>query len=245
MQLIPAIDIRNGECVRLIQGDPDRQIDYSNSPVDIARDFVRAGAEKIHVVDLDGALEGTSSNEQVVAEIVEAVPVKIELGGGIRTLDRMKFWLDLGVHQVILGTVAVQQPELVQKAIETFGSDSIIVGVDAREGKVATHGWKSVSEVQDTEFAQTMTGFGVNRFVYTAIETDGMLTGPNLKALRNFAGSTDAIVTASGGIGNIEDLKILLDAGIRNVDSVIAGRAIYENALDVSEAVQELKKVKN
>ncbi|HKJ67637.1 MAG TPA: 1-(5-phosphoribosyl)-5-[(5-phosphoribosylamino)methylideneamino]imidazole-4-carboxamide isomerase [bacterium] len=242
MQLIPAIDIRDGACVRLLQGDPDQQINYaSGSPVEVARHFATSGAEKIHVIDLDGAIEGTSLNERVVEEILDAVPVKIELGGGIRSLERMRFWLNLGIGQVILGTVAVTRPELLDAAIREFGAERIIVGIDARDGKVATHGWQSVSAETDVDFARQMIELGVRRFVYTAIETDGMLAGPNLDALERFAESVDATVTASGGIRDLSDIRILQQAGIPRVDSVIVGRAIYEGTLDVAEAVAVLQ----
>ncbi len=242
MQLIPAIDIRDGTCVRLLQGDPDHQIDYSSSPVEIARQFDAAGAHKIHVIDLDGAVEGTSSNERVVEQLLEAVPAKIELGGGIRSLERMRFWLDLGVHQIILGTLAVTQPELVEAAIAEFGAEHIIIGIDARDGNVATHGWQAVSAETDVIFARKMIAMGVRRFVYTAIETDGMLEGPNLDALTRFAGSVNAAVTASGGIRDFSDIRKLQQAEIPNVDGVIVGRAIYEKRLDVAEAIEALNK---
>ncbi len=240
MLLIPAIDIRNGQCVRLLQGDPDLQIDYDPSPVRIARNFSSAGAEKIHVIDLDGAIKGKSSNQEVVQQILGEVSLEIELGGGIRDLNRIEFWLEVGVAQVILGTVAVTEPDLVEQAIRIFGSDHIIVGVDARDGKVATHGWQSVSVVSDDRFARQMEERGVVRFIYTAIETDGMLSGPNLEALRRFAGSTDAAVTASGGIRNMKDLLTLESENIPGIDSVIVGRAIYEKQIDVQKAIRML-----
>lgn len=242
MQLIPAIDIRDGVCVRLLQGDPYQQITYGNSPVEVAQRFHAAGAARIHVVDLDGAIEGNSSNDVVVQEMVEAVPVDIELGGGIRTLAGIDFWLERGVSQVILGTTAVEQPDLVAEAVRQFGAQRIIVGIDARDGRVATRGWQAESEETDIDFARQMGERGVQRFIYTAIETDGMMAGPNLEALRRFAGSTTARVTASGGIRNLDDVLRLRQKDIAGIDSVIAGRAIYENRLDVAEAFRMLQK---
>lgn len=240
MQLIPAIDIRDGVCVRLLQGDPARQITYGATPADIARQFYQAGASRIHVVDLDGAIEGASANEGVVRELVEAVPVEVELGGGIRTLDGIGFWLECGVSQVILGTAVVERPDLAAEAVGEFGAGHIIVGIDARDGRVATHGWQTESGETDTAFAGRMAGMGVERFIYTAIETDGMMAGPNLEALRRFAEATTGRVTASGGIRHLEDILQLEREAIPGIDSVIAGRAIYENRLDVARAFRVL-----
>lgn len=240
MQLIPAIDIRGGKCVRLSQGDPSRQTDYSDSPVQIARQFADAGATKIHVVDLDGALEGESENQAVIRDIVDSVPAKIELGGGIRSLEHIENWLSLGVNEVILGTVSVKEPEIVRTAVDAFGSQHIVVGVDARDGKVATHGWQKVSNESATDFARTMEQMGITRFIFTAIETDGMMTGPAVESLKIFAEATDATVTASGGVRNIDDVLTLRDLEPYGVDSVIAGKAIYEGKLDVAQAVELL-----
>lgn len=242
MQLIPAIDIRGGKCVRLTQGDPSRQTDYSDSPVQIAQQFADAGAEKIHVVDLDGAIEGESENQAVIRDIVDSVPAKIELGGGIRALEHIENWLTIGVHEVILGTVSVKEPEIVRTAVDAFGSQHVVVGVDARDGKVATHGWQKVSGETATDFARKMEDMGVRRFIFTAIETDGMMTGPALDSLRAFAESTTAAVTASGGVRNIDDVLSLRDLESSGVDSVIAGKAIYEGELNVAEAIQLLSR---
>jgi len=240
MQLIPAIDIRDGVCVRLLQGDPARQITYGATPADVARQFYQAGASRIHVVDLDGAIAGVSANEGVVRELVEAVPVEVELGGGIRTLDGIGFWLERGVSQVILGTAVVEQPDLAAEAVREYGAGHIIVGIDARDGRVATHGWQTESGETDTAFAGRMADMGVERFIYTAIETDGMMAGPNLAALRRFAEATAGRVTASGGIRHLEDILELEREAIPGIDSVIAGRAIYENRLDVARAFRVL-----
>ncbi len=244
MQLIPAIDIRGGICVRLTQGDPSRQTNYSDSPVQIAQQFADAGAKKIHVVDLDGAIEGESENRAVIRDIIDSVLANIELGGGIRNLEHIENWLAIGVHEVILGTVSVKEPEIVRTAVDTFGSQHVVVGVDARDGKVATHGWQKVSGETATDFGRKMEDMGIRRFIFTAIETDGMMIGPAMDSLRKFAEVTTATVTASGGVRNIEDVLALRDLESSGVDSVITGKAIYEGELDVAEAIQLLSREK-
>ncbi len=240
MELIPAIDIRHGKCVRLVQGDPDRETQYDTSPLEVVRQYSDAGVSRIHLVDLDGAIEGTTSNEGIIREIVRESDMDIELGGGIRSLKRIAFWLNTGVSQVILGTVAVREPELVEEAVERFGSGSIIVGIDVKTGKVATHGWKETSDLTANRFASQMEKSGVERFIFTAIETDGMMKGPNMKALQRFAAGTRGSVTASGGVRNLNDLLALTSLEQYGVDSAIVGKAIYEGALDVAEAVERL-----
>jgi len=243
MQLIPAIDIKDGQCVRLKQGKSESQTVYDTSPVLVAKKFYEAGATKIHIVDLDGAFEGQSNNGTIISEILSEIPVEIELGGGIRTLANIESWLQQGVHQVILGTVAVQSPELVKEAIQQFSVNRIIVGIDTHNGLVATHGWQQSSDLQDIEFAKTMTEIGVRRFIYTAIHTDGMMTGPAIPELKRFSSATSAKVTASGGVGNLEDVTALKSLEKYGVDSVIAGRAIYEGTLDLEKAVSALNGV--
>ncbi|MCF7803131.1 MAG: 1-(5-phosphoribosyl)-5-[(5-phosphoribosylamino)methylideneamino]imidazole-4-carboxamide isomerase [Candidatus Marinimicrobia bacterium] len=240
MQLIPAIDIRGGKCVRLRQGDPNEQTIFDESPLKVGRQFVEAGATKIHIVDLDGAIENKSQNVSIIQELAEELPVKIELGGGIRSFETIEFWLDAGINQVILGTIAVEKPVVVKKAVEAFGAAHIIVGIDTKGGNAATHGWQSISERSAVEFAQKLTDAGVERFIYTAIETDGMMTGPSLKELSRFAREVPAKVTASGGIRNLDDVLSLLEYEEDGIDSVIIGRAIYEGKIDVAETVKAL-----
>lgn len=241
MQLIPAIDIRDGQCVRLKQGKSESQTVYDASPVRVAKRFYEAGATKIHIVDLDGAFERESNNGTIISEILSEIPVEIELGGGIRTLANIESWLQQGVHQVILGTVAVQRPVLVEDAVTQFTANQIIVGIDTHKGMVATHGWQQSSDLRATEFAKTMTDIGVRRFIYTAIHTDGMMTGPAIPELKRFSSATPAKVTASGGVRNFEDVTALKSLEKYGVDSVIAGRAIYEGTLDLEKAVSALK----
>lgn len=241
MRVIPAIDLRNGKCVRLKQGRVSEQTVYDEHPENIARKFYTAGATRIHVVDLDGAFEGKSRNGESIRRIIDAAPVEIELGGGIRKLDHIRFWLDQGVTQVILGTAAVENSDMVQEAVSQFGAEKIIIGIDTNNGMVATHGWQKTSETRDTEFARQMAEYGVFRFIYTAIHTDGMLTGPAIDDLTRFARSIDAKVTASGGIKDLESLRALQSLEQFGVDSAITGRAIYEGTLDLHEAIRSLR----
>lgn len=241
MQIIPAIDIRHGQCIRLRQGDPGEQTRYVFSPVRMAQKFYQAGAKKIHIVDLDGAFTGESENEKTVFRILKEVPVEVELGGGIRSLRRIEKWLQWGVHQVILGTVAVEQPDLVTEAIKQYGDHRIIVGIDSRNGKTAVRGWQSVTEIVATDVALKMVDSGVTQFIFTDIARDGMLAGPNLTALREFAESVPATITASGGVRNTHDIRMLRRKTPLNVKSVIVGKAIYEDQFDLAEAIKNGK----
>lgn len=245
MELIPAIDIRDQKCVRLRQGDPGEQTIFDESPLKVAREFVEAGAIKIHIVDLDGAIDNASHNVSVIRQIVDELPVKVELGGGIRSFKTIQSWLDAGIDQVILGTVAVENPTVVKKAVESFGADRIIVGIDTKGGNAATHGWQSISDRSAIEFAQKLTEVDVSRFIYTAIETDGMMSGPSLEELSEFAESVPAKVTASGGVRNLDDILALREYESLGIDSVIVGRAIYEGKVNVAETVQALAGEKN
>ncbi len=241
MQLIPAIDIRGGRCVRLQQGQPEKQTVYESSPADVAQTFYTAGATRIHIVDLDGAFEGRSKNQKIVTDILAEIPVEIELGGGIRNLSDIEYWLKRGIHSVILGTAAVQSPELVEEAISEFSPDRILIGMDTNNGFIATHGWQQFSEIRDTDFAEVMANFGVERFIYTAIHTDGMMSGPAISELKRFARSTPARVTASGGVRSLADVTALQSLEKYGVDSVIAGRALYEGSLDLEQSIRALK----
>ena len=241
MRIIPAIDIRDGRCVRLRQGRASDETVYNQQPENVAREFYDAGASKIHLVDLDGAFDGESDNGKIIERVISSVPVDLELGGSIRSLKHIEFWLKKGINQVILGTVAVQQPDVVRDAVIQFGADKIIVGIDTDDGKVATHGWRESSNLRDTEFAGRMCEFGVVRFIYTAIHTDGMLSGPAFGEIERFAKAGPARVTASGGVRNLEDLSALQSLEEYGVDSVIAGRSIYERTMDLREAVTFLE----
>ena len=240
MKIIPAIDLKNGRCVRLIQGKEDQETVYGEDPVEIALSFEEQGAEQIHLVDLDGAFRGESKNLEQVDRIAQAVKVPLELGGGIRSLDDISRVFDLGVSYVIIGTIAVKNPKILEEAIQTFGNQ-LILGLDAKDGKVAVSGWVEITEFSDEEFAIQWKQFGIDRVIYTDIARDGMLTGPNLSSLRRMAISTGLKVTASGGVSSLDDLKQLARLKRDGVDEVIVGKAIYERQLDLREACLWLK----
>ncbi|MGB0485939.1 MAG: 1-(5-phosphoribosyl)-5-[(5-phosphoribosylamino)methylideneamino]imidazole-4-carboxamide isomerase [bacterium] len=240
MKIIPAIDLKNGRCVRLIQGKEDQETVYGEDPVEIALSFEEQGAEQIHLVDLDGAFRGESKNLEQVKRIAQAVKVPLELGGGIRSLDDISRVFDFGVSFVIIGTIAVKNPKILEEAIERFGNQ-LILGLDAKDGKVAVSGWVEITEFSDEEFAIQWKQFGIDRVIYTDIARDGMLTGPNLSSLRRMAISTGLKVTASGGVSSLDDLKQLAELERDGVDEVIVGKAIYERQLDLREACLWLK----
>ena len=240
MKIIPAIDLKNGRCVRLIQGKEDQETVYREDPVETALSFEEQGAEQIHLVDLDGAFRGESKNLEQVERIAQAVKVPLELGGGIRSLDDISRVFDLGVSFVVIGTIAVKNPKILEEAIERFGNQ-LILGLDAKDGKVAVSGWVEITEISDEEFAIQWKQFGIDRVIYTDIARDGMLTGPNLSSLRRMAISTGLKVTASGGVSSLDDLKQLAELERDGVDEVIVGKAIYERQLDLREACLWLK----
>ena len=240
MKIIPAIDLKNGRCVRLIQGKEDQETVYGEDPVETALNFEEQGAEQIHLVDLDGAFRGESKNLEQVKRIAQAVKVPLELGGGIRSLDDISRVFDFGVSFVIIGTIAVKNPKILEEAIERFGNQ-LILGLDAKDGKVAVSGWVEITEFSDEEFAIQWKQFGIDRVIYTDIARDGMLTGPNLSSLRRMAISTGLKVTASGGVSSLNDLKQLAELERDGVDEVIVGKAIYERQLDLREACLWLK----
>jgi phosphoribosylformimino-5-aminoimidazole carboxamide ribotide isomerase len=232
MILYPAIDIRGGRCVRLIEGDFDRETVYDSDPSVAARRWVEAGAEWLHVVDLDGAVAGRPVNGQAVAEIRAAVNVSIQLGGGLRLSSDLEDAFNAGVDRAILGTVALRDPELVTSAVARWG-DRIAVGLDARDGRLATDGWLGQTDTGAVEVALRLAGNGVRHFVYTDIRRDGTLTGPNLQGLSELIDQIDADVIASGGIASLADLKAVATAG---ASGAIIGRALYDGRIDLTEA---------
>jgi phosphoribosylformimino-5-aminoimidazole carboxamide ribotide isomerase len=233
MILYPAIDIRGGRCVRLIEGDFDRETAYDSDPSLAARRWVEAGAEWLHIVDLDGAVEGRPINREAVAQIRASVDVSIQLGGGLRQLTDLEDAFDAGVDRVILGTVALRDPELVISAVARWG-DRIAVALDARDGRLATNGWLGQTDTSAVEMAQQLAQRRVRHFIYTDIRRDGTLSGPNLEGLNELVEKVDADVTASGGIASIEDIEAVAAAG---ATGAIVGRALYDGRVDLAEAV--------
>lgn len=237
MEIIPAIDLLDGRCVRLYQGDYDRSQVFHQNPVEMARSWVDRGATRLHIVDLDGAKTGSVVNRQVIEAIALSVSVPIQVGGGLRDFDTVSQLLARGIQQAILGTVAVENPSLVQQLCREFPG-RIIVGIDARNGKVATKGWLETSEVLATDLAPQMAKFGAAGIIYTDIHRDGTLTGPNYDALRELAATVDIPIIASGGVSSITDLLSLLALEPLGVKSVIIGQALYTGKISLKEAIQ-------
>jgi phosphoribosylformimino-5-aminoimidazole carboxamide ribotide isomerase len=239
MLIIPAIDLKDGACVRLRQGLMDDSTVFSDDPVSMAKRWVEAGTRRLHLVDLNGAFAGEPVNGEVVTAIAAAYPdLPIQIGGGIRNLETIEHYVKAGVSYVIIGTKAVKQPEFVAEACQAFPG-KVIVGLDAKDGLVATDGWAEVSEVKATDLARQFESDGVSSIVYTDIARDGMMQGVNVEATVIMAQASSIPVIASGGITNIEDIRALAAQAHQGICGAITGRAIYEGTLDVSEA-QEL-----
>ncbi len=239
MDIIPAIDLLEGRCVRLYQGDYAQSQVFNDNPVEVAKQWADQGATRIHVVDLDGAKVGQPVNNKAIEAIVKAVSVPVQVGGGLRDRIGVTKMLDAGVQQVILGTVAVEEPQIVEALCAEFSSQ-IIVGIDARKGWVATHGWLETSEVMATDLAKQMSKLGAAAIIYTDILRDGTLIGPNLDALRELANSISIPIIASGGVSSMTDLLSLLALEPLGVSGVIVGRAIYTGDISLREAVQAI-----
>jgi phosphoribosylformimino-5-aminoimidazole carboxamide ribotide isomerase len=236
--LFPAIDLKDGRCVRLLYGDMDRATVYGEDPAAQARDFERAGFRWLHLVDLNGAVEGRPVNAPAVEAILKAVSLPVQLGGGIRDLTSIEAWLDKGVRRVILGTLALRDPDLVREACRRFPG-RIVVGIDARGGRVAVEGWVETSSVTVADLARRFEDAGVAAVVYTDIDRDGALTGVNVEATAALARATAIPVIASGGVASLDDLRALKASGAP-LEGVISGRALYDGRLDPRAALELL-----
>ncbi len=237
MELIPAIDLHNGACVRLVQGDFDRATVFSNDPAAMARHWEQQGASRLHVVDLDGAKTGRPVNTEAITAIVQAVEIPVQLGGGLRNADTVRDAFALGVERVILGTAAVQQPDLLGELVARY-RPRIIVGVDARNGKVATSAWLETSDIDATTLVRDMTDMGVERFIYTDITRDGTMTEPNFGATAALVETDGAAIIASGGISALSHIRRLATLG---VEGVVIGRALYAGTLSLPDALAVLR----
>ncbi|GAB6136830.1 1-(5-phosphoribosyl)-5-[(5-phosphoribosylamino)methylideneamino]imidazole-4-carboxamide isomerase [Halanaerobaculum tunisiense] len=239
MEVIPAIDIKDGECVRLYKGDFEQQTTYGN-PVEMATLWANKGASRLHIVDLDGALDGKPKNLDLIKEIIEITDLPVQVGGGIREIKTIQKYLEIGVARVIIGTAAIKNPELVIEAIKEFGAEKIVVGIDAKNGQVATEGWLETSATSAIELGKKMKEQGVEWVVYTDISRDGTLSGPNLEATRELARKTGLNIIASGGVSSLDDIKNLKELESDGVKAVITGKALYSEKLDLEEAIKQI-----
>lgn len=236
MIIFPAIDLRDGKCVRLLRGDFSKETVYSDHPEEIALRWEREGAEFLHVVDLDGALAGKPRNTDVIQKILSAVQIPIEVGGGIRTLETIENTLELGVRRVILGSAAVQNRSLVKEACRRYG-DRIVVGIDAKDGIVAIDGWGVSGGISAIELAQELSSFGLKTIIYTDIARDGTLSGVNIEATSKLAAESGVDIIASGGVWSLEDIHALKKREPEGIIGVITGKSIYEGTLSLAEAI--------
>ena len=237
MIILPAIDIKNGKVVRLKQGDFNQETVYSNNPLEIAKQFEKDKAKWLHIVDLDGASQEKNRNIEIIKEIRENTSLSIQTGGGIRTEEDVKKLIDLGIDRVIIGTLAVKNPELLNKIVNKFGSEKILISIDARDGKVATSGWQEESELKVIDFAKKLEKMGIKYALYTDIKRDGMLSGPDIKGLKELKENTSLKIIASGGISSLKDIEKLNEL---NFYGVITGQALYTNQFDLKEAIEKV-----
>lgn len=233
MYIIPAIDLIDGKAVRLVKGDYGKVTVYSDDPAGVAESFEREGAKLLHVVDLDGAKDGTTANFDTVAEIIRRTGLSVEIGGGIRDIERIKKYMDVGVDRVIIGTAAVTDADFLSEAVRLYG-ERIVVGVDVKDGYVAIKGWLEVSELTCFDFCERLSGMGVNTVICTDISKDGMMSGTNIELYRELSERFGMNIIASGGVSSIDDVKKLAEMDIYGA---IVGKAIYTGAITLSEAI--------
>ena len=237
MIIIPAIDLRGGRCVRLTQGQASAETVYAENPVKVAKRWYDEGAEMLHIVNLDAALnKNDAENLKALERILFEVNIPVQFGGGVRTVDDARRIDELGATRIVIGTAAIENPVLLEHIIEEFGS-TIVVGIDTRDGKVALRGWEKLSNIDAIDFAQKVAGMGIERIVYTDIARDGMLSGINLDATREIAEASGLKVTASGGVASLDDIYALRELEPYGVDSVIVGKALYEGVFTLEEAL--------
>lgn len=237
MRIYPAIDLRNGKCVRLTEGCFDKETVFSDSPAAMAAKWQGAGAEYLHVVDLDGAVAGVSRNMEAIKSILDAVNIPVQLGGGIRSMENIENWLNIGISRVILGSAAVRNPQLVAEACQRYPG-RIAVGIDARDGYVAVDGWEKNSNMKAAELARQMADYGVAAIIFTDISRDGTLSGVNVETTAEIAACSGVPVIASGGVASLEDIRRLLPYAKKGISGCIVGKAIYTGALQLEEAIR-------
>ena len=243
MQIIPAIDLKGGNCVRLEQGEMDKETLFSANPVEVARHWESLGSKMLHIVDLDGAVTGKPQNREAIYQIIKSVAIPLQLGGGIREIKTIEHYLSSGIKRVILGTVAYQQPSLLEDACRKF-PHRIVVSIDVRDGKVAIEGWKETTSRKATELVKSLEDKGVAAIVFTDIKRDGMMRGPNISSIREMADATQIPLIASGGVTTLEHIQELVELEDYGVEGVIIGRALYERSIDLKKALALVSKAK-
>lgn len=240
MIIFPAVDIKEGKSVRLVQGRRDQQTVYGDDPVEMALRWEREGAEWLHVVDLDGAFSGVPRNKEIISRMASRLSIPMQLGGGIRDLETARSYLDLGVARIVVGTRAASDPDFVAELLDAFGPERIVVGIDARSGLVTVRGWEENTGLKALELAERIKRLGVQRTVYTDVSRDGLLEGPNFEAIGDMAGHSGLLVIASGGVTTVEDLQRL--AVIPGVEGAIIGKALYENKITLEAALAAVRR---
>jgi len=242
MQIIPAIDVRRGKCVRLIQGDVRDETVYSNEPVDVAKLWQMKGAKIIHVVDIDGALSGKPKNIPIIMKIIRSLKINVEVGGGLRTKEDVRRYINAGARRVILSTSAINSDEFLEEMLSEY-KDKIIIGVDVKDGYIAIKGWKDITQIKIQDFLEKLEKKGVRRIIYTDIRRDGVLKGPNFKSIIQVVRSTKMKVIVSGGITRLKNIERLLELEKKydNIEGVIIGKALYTGTIDLKEAVKLAK----
>ncbi|WP_147804349.1 1-(5-phosphoribosyl)-5-[(5-phosphoribosylamino)methylideneamino]imidazole-4-carboxamide isomerase [Alkalicoccus halolimnae] len=240
--IYPAIDMRGGKCVRLLQGDYNKETIYGDSPFEMAELFAEKGASWIHMVDLDGAKEGKPVNHEYAVRAAKELGADVQVGGGIRTPEAAATYLEAGVSRIILGSSAISDPDFVRRMLKTYGGKRIAIGIDARDGFVATHGWLQTSEVRAEELGQELAEAGAETFIMTDISRDGMMSGPNVQAIAELGRATGKQVIASGGVSSMEDLRELATFKHDGISGAIIGKALYTEKIDLEQALREVEK---
>lgn len=237
MQIIPAIDLKGGHCVRLEQGEMARETLFSAHPAQVARHWESLGARMLHIVDLDGAITGKPQNRDAICQILKSVAIPLQLGGGIRDMKTMENYLSLGIKRVILGTIVYQQPSLLEDVCQKF-PNQIVVSIDARDGRVAIEGWTETTSKKATDLVKSLEDKGVAAIIFTDIACDGMMSGPNIASVREMADATQIPIIASGGVTTLKHIKELMALQDCGVEGIIIGRALYERRIDLKEAIE-------
>ncbi|SHG36963.1 1-(5-phosphoribosyl)-5-[(5-phosphoribosylamino)methylideneamino] imidazole-4-carboxamide isomerase [Thermosyntropha lipolytica DSM 11003] len=239
MIIYPAIDIKEGKCVRLVQGKAEEKKVYALNPAEVARDFARKGAKYLHIVDLDGAFAGRPQNQRIIREIAEAVAIPFQIGGGLRTEEDIENILSLGADRVIIGTKAVSSPDFVKRLLDRFGAEKIVLGIDARDGMVAVAGWLETATIEAVQLGIRMRDLGVKTAIVTDISRDGMLKGPNLAFIKEMAEKTGLNIIASGGVSSLEDIRAIKALAPLGVKGAVIGKALYEGRISLEAALKE------